>query len=277
MQASRSRALGLLVMTGLLFGFVGTPLVQADDAAQLLELRTPAQQPQQGFQPSNGWTQTNYPSLNTPNADGGYTLPSQDVTAQKNILKGRIVTLPKGTQMLVRLDNPVSSSSARVGDAVTAVLENDVYYEQEVVLPKGSEIQGAVSSVYPAERLGRHGQVELRFHTAKAPGSVNAIPLRAHVVTGDNAGVIQGNTLGRDILRGAGTMAVGAGVGTLAGMGLGYVIADSVGKGAAFGASAGLMGGAAWLLLHKGREVVIPSGSRMTLALDENTAIQPGI
>jgi hypothetical protein len=277
MQTSRTRVLGLFMTVSLFLGWVGAvPLVRADDAAQLLELRG-GSQPQQGFQPSNGWTQANFPALNTPNADGGYTLPSQDVASQKNVLKGRIITLPKGTQMLVRLDNPVSSSSARVGDAVTAVLENDVYYEQEVVLPRGSEIQGAVSSVYPAERLGRHGQVELRFHTAKAPGSVNAIPLRAHVVTGDNAGVIQGNTLGRDILRGAGTMAVGAGVGTLAGMGLGYVIADSVGKGAAFGASAGLMGGAAWLLLHKGREVVIPSGSRMTLALDENTAIQPGI
>ncbi|MFM7469552.1 MAG: glycine zipper family protein [Vampirovibrionales bacterium] len=232
---------------------------------------------------SSGWQQTsipNQPSTGVTSSQvnawqpsttypSNYTTPAE---SNSTLYQGRIVTLPKGYQMLVRLDRALSSASARLGEPVNAVLESDVVMNGEVILPRGSELMGTVTGVNAAEVMRRPGELDIRFNSIRHATTGATSPMQARVSTTSMGGVLNGNNYRGEIIRGAATMATTTGVGALAGIGIGH-LAGSVGRGAAFGASAGLIGGSAMVLLKKGREVVLPESTRLNLSLEENAGI----
>lgn len=196
---------------------------------------------------------------------------ASNASADNSTLHGRVVSVPKGTLMSVRLDHPVSASLAHIGDPVTATLENDVYAGDTVAIPAGSQVLGQVASVSEPGHLGRHGEIDVRFDTAKLPdGRVLTLP--AHVVTQDQTGMLKGDTYTKDVLKGTG-IAVGAtGAGTLMGTAAGGLI-GSVGSGALFGLGIGALGGMGYALARKGKDVVVSAGSRMSLMIDTPVTI----
>ncbi len=107
--------------------------------------------------------------------------------------------LPAGQSMWIRLSAPVSTYTAQVGDAVHAVLTQDLVCENEVVLPMGAAVEGIVRSKRKVGWGIRHetAALELEFHRAVArPGADVALTARVEEV--ENArevvrkGVIQG-------------------------------------------------------------------------------------
>jgi hypothetical protein len=216
--------------------------------------------------PNNGYTANSmpannnaaFPTVNTPvNADG---VPSE------NYLHGRLVSLPKGTLMSVHVDNQLTASASHPGDPVTATLENDVYTNDEVAIPAGSQVKGQVSSVNAPGHLGKHGELDIRFDTIKLPdGKVLTMP--AHIVTQDQSGTLKGDTYAKDVFKGVGIGAGGAAAGTIVGTAAGGLI-GAAGAGALFGLGVGALGGIGYAAARKGKDVVISSGSRMSIMLD---------
>jgi hypothetical protein len=184
-------------------------------------------------------------------------------------LRGRISTIPKGTTMMVKLDQPVSY----LGDPVNATLENDIYVNDAMVIPAGSEVLGQVTNVNRSGKLGKHGDIEVRFVSIKSPDGV-LVPIRAHVVTSDETGVLKGNTYAQDIAKGLGIAAGSTGLGAVLGTASGSLL-GSVGTGVLFGTAVGGIAGISYALMRQGKDVVMPAGARMSIAMEQPVTVNP--
>lgn len=65
-----------------------------------------------------------------------------------------VVTVPGGTQVPVKVVEPISSDNANVGDVFQITVAQDIVVDNWIVIPKGSPGQGEVISV---DRAGAHG------------------------------------------------------------------------------------------------------------------------
>ncbi|MDX2084338.1 MAG: hypothetical protein SFZ03_02995 [Candidatus Melainabacteria bacterium] len=198
-----------------------------------------------------------------------------DAVGSEMALRGRVSTVPKGTNLLVKLDQPVSSFSNHLGDPITGTLENDVFLNDAVAIPAGSEVVGQVTAVSPSGRMGKHGEVEVRFFSIKTPDN-NSIPIRAHIVTKDDTGVLKGNSYTKDLLTGVAIAGGATGIGALLGTAtFGVLEGVSAGTGAALGTGVGGIVGLTYAVARKGKDVVIPTGSRLSLLLDQSVSVNP--
>ncbi|MDQ2817153.1 MAG: hypothetical protein M3T49_02935 [Candidatus Eremiobacteraeota bacterium] len=73
------------------------------------------------------------------------------------------VTVPGGTVVTVNVVNPVSSSSAKVGDVFQIKAAKDVVVDGWVVIPKDSPGQGEVAVVEQAGSHGKSGKLGLQL------------------------------------------------------------------------------------------------------------------
>lgn len=190
---------------------------------------------------------------------------------QDNIsLRGHVTTVPKGTIIMIKMDQSLHSASSRVGDPVSATVESDVYINNEIAIPAGSVVEGSVASVNPAGHVGKAGSIEVRFHLIKSTTGLN-VPLQARIVTSDNSGVLKGDSDQAQVLKTLGVAAGGTAAGTLMGTAAGGLL-GSVGGGATFGLAAGGLAGLGYAIMRQGKQVVIPSGARMSIVLDQPLA-----
>jgi hypothetical protein len=194
-------------------------------------------------------------------------------------LRGRITTVPVGTTMTVRLNSPINSYTGRVGDPVTAVLENDIMYPGGgVAIPSGSEVSGQVVYAEPSGRMGKSGTIDIHFNMVKTPDGM-MVPFRGHIDTADQSGVLSGKMTKGDniptrIAKGVGIGAGGTALGAVSGTAIGGLI-GAVGPAAVFGTAAGGVAGIGYAVLHKGKEVIIPSGSRFNVIMDQEITVNP--
>jgi hypothetical protein len=188
-------------------------------------------------------------------------------------LRGKVSAIPKGTMMMVRMDQPISSFTSNVGDAISATLESDVFVNDEVLVPAGSEVIGQVTGVSKSGKLGKHGEIDIRFFSLKSPDGV-VIPIRAHIVTKDETGILKGNTYTQDVLKGVGTAVGGTAIGAVLGTASGAIL-GSVGTGAAMGTALGGVGGIGYALMRQGKDVTLPSGSRVSIVSEQAIAVNP--
>ncbi|MES1258716.1 MAG: hypothetical protein ABUS51_09805 [Acidobacteriota bacterium] len=78
--------------------------------------------------------------------------------------------LPGGIEIALRLDTPIDSAHAAVGDEIRAVVSKAVKFGEEVVLPRGAVVSGVI------RRLDRHTgnvpyyEVGLEFNEAESGG-----------------------------------------------------------------------------------------------------------
>lgn len=93
-------------------------------------------------------------------------------------LQGLGKEIPPGSDVRVRLLTPLSSATDHQGSPVKAVVSEPVFSSsQELILPEGAGLEGLVTQVRPARRLGRNGQLRFAFReimlTPGAPRSVH--------------------------------------------------------------------------------------------------------
>jgi hypothetical protein len=164
---------------------------------------------------------------------------------------GGRVSVPDGTELVVRLDERVSSDTARRDDRVEATLTAPVRVDGRVAIPAGATVVGKVQEVVPAERPSRAGRVDLSFGTlVTSDGARVRIPAR--VVSVEESGINKRK----------------AGLGAIVGGIVGAVVDGK--KGALIGA---VLGGGGAVVASKGEDVELPAGSVMTLRLEEPVLI----
>jgi hypothetical protein len=162
---------------------------------------------------------------------------------------GTRLSLPEGTEVSVRLEQPLSSRTARLEDRFEATVARPVYLDGRIVIPDGSRVQGTVTEVQRAQRPARGGRLNLAFDRLLLDDG-STVDLTARVVQ-----VHEDIGSGDTVKQGA----IGAAIGGI----LGKVLGGT--KGAIVGV---LIGGAGGAIASNGDDVELPAGTVFTLQLD---------
>lgn len=160
----------------------------------------------------------------------------------------REVSLREGTEIVVRLDEAVSSKTARREDRVDASVLRPVRAEGLLAIPAGARVRGIVRDAEPAERPSKPGRLDLAFDALYLDRT--RLDLHGRVVA------ISGEDDRRDTREKAGIGAVlGGMVGAILGGKKGAIAGMVIGAGGAVAAT-------------KGDEVDLPTGTILTVRLD---------
>jgi hypothetical protein len=166
----------------------------------------------------------------------------------------RIVPVPVGTEIEVRLSSGLNSGKSAVEDRFDATTVAPVSIGGRTVVPAGSVMRGVVSSVQPATRTNRTSRMTLNFEQITVNG-------RAYPMRGTLNRVISGPGLKGDATRAGAGAAVGAVIGGI--------------LGGAKGAIAGLLvGGGGVLAATEGKEIDVPAGTVLRVRVDAPIEIQ---
>jgi hypothetical protein len=153
-----------------------------------------------------------------------------------------------GTEFDVRLQTPLSSSTAQVEDRFEATTMVDLMDGERVLVPAGSLMRGVISSVTKAGRLERKGSLTVSFDQITVHG--RTYPMRGTVTQALESEGIKGEV---------GKIGAGAGVGAVIGGILGGF------KGAIAGI---LIGGGGTIAATEGKDVELPAGTVLRVNLD---------
>ena len=184
-------------------------------------------------------------------------------------------TLAAGTRIAVTLKHAISTKSARENDPVYAETSFPVVSNGRVVIPAGTYVQGAIQRSQRPGRIKGRGELIIHFntlifpsgYTLLLPGAIDNVPgaEKTEMKDKQEGGIESQGTKGKD----AGTIATGAGTGAV----LGAVVtrsATGAGVGGLLGAGAGL----ASVLLTRGPDVRIESGTLVEMVLERSIVVE---
>lgn len=84
-----------------------------------------------------------------------------------------IASVPPNSGVVhARLTTALSSATAKKGDTVEAVMTEPLTVSNQLLLPVGTRITGAVLQVRPAGRLKHNGQLRILFHKVELPSGL---------------------------------------------------------------------------------------------------------
>jgi len=179
-----------------------------------------------------------------------------------------------GTKIPLTLKQGVNTKSARPGDPVYAQTAFPITQDNRIVIPAGTFVQGQIDRVVRPGRVKGKAELQMSFtsmifpngYTVMLPGAVQNTPGSSTNTVKGKEGTIEGpGGKGRDAATVATTTVTGAGIGA---------IADG-GKGAGIGAGVGGVLGLATVLLTRGPEVDLGTGSSVEMVLESNIELDP--
>jgi type IV secretion system protein VirB10 len=205
-------------------------------------------------------------------ADGADADPADKAAADAAKANDGKIEVPMGTRIPLSLINSVSTRSAAPGDRVYLETTFPVFVDGRIVIPPGSYVLGTITSTKRPGRVKGKGEMHLRFDSVTLPNGVTR-DFRARVGGLDGGlregldrdeGTVKGDSdKGSDVLTGVGTTVTGGQIGALGGL-----AAGNVGRGAGIGLAGGAAAGLATVLLTRGPDVVLPSGTNLELVTD---------
>lgn len=159
------------------------------------------------------------------------------------------VTVPAGTQLLVRMVDTLDSSKTDAGQRFTASLDTNLEANGVIVARKGTAIYGKVLESNSAGRAAGKSKMTIQLTEIVIGGTARPIMTD----TFDTEGKGSGKRTARRTIAGAG---LGAAIGGIAG---------NAGKGAAIGATTG----GVLSVVQKGDQVQIPSEAQLEFRLQQ--------
>jgi hypothetical protein len=183
------------------------------------------------------------------------------------VLKGTVTTVPVGTTFEIITNSEINTKKNHVGEIFTATLNQPISVGSDIVIPAGSQVFGQVTYSEDAGRVGRNAIMEIKFTSVQPPYG-HKIPMIGKIITKDNSGVLRGGSLKQQLVKNVSSVAVTTTGGLGIGLGIG-AMAEHAGVGAAVGSIAGGVVGLGYIIIHKGREVNLPIGTRMVISLEQ--------
>lgn len=178
--------------------------------------------------------------------------------------------IPEDTILSLRMNDNLSSRTARVGDRFTATVTIPVYVAGTVAIPAGAVVSGRVTQVTPAKRMNKSGVLAIEFDEISLPNGLSTQIVG--VLTSDDPEVQKQIDEENRVSGGKGKdAAVFVGGSGVLGAILGGVAGG--GKGAAVGGAVGAGVGAASVLFSKGEEATVPAGAIFGLRLKQSLPV----
>lgn len=206
------------------------------------------QQPQQAQQPQQPY--------GAPPPPPAYGAPPPQVPYYQTPIAP--VTIPAGTLLRVRLDQPLDTAHLQSGTIFQATNAVDVYERGILAIPRGALLTGQVIEAKEGGKLGGSATLALQLTSVNLAGRVFPLVTDVWSSHGPNkAGYTASNTAGGAVL--------GAIIGGLIGRG----------AGAAIGAGVGAAGGLAASSATNGPRVYLPVEAQVDFHLANPTTVQP--
>lgn len=168
------------------------------------------------------------------------------------------VTIPAGTQLTVRLNDPLDSERNQLGDTFHASLSAPIVIDGETVIPSGADVVGRVADVKSAGRFAGNSVLTLELTSL----SVNGKTYNVQTNQWSRAGKGEGKSTATKV-----------GVGTVAGAALGGIIGG--GKGAAIGAAAGAGAGTGVAASKKGQQITLGPEAVLNFQIINTLTVMP--
>src|ERR1051326_834852 len=211
-----------------------------------------------GF-PSRPRPEPNYPepaSRPAPNyAESAPPAPVRS-TPPAPVISGDRISVPTGTRLTIRTIDSIDSDRNRVGDKFAATLDQPLYVNDVLVVPKGADVYGRLEEAKEAGHLAGKAQLKLSLTGIVVNGQTYALSTGDYELSGKSRTANTAKKVG-------GGAAVGALIGAVVGGG----------KGAAIGAGVGAGAGTAVQVATQGDQVHVPSETLLEFALDQPVTI----
>ncbi len=150
----------------------------------------------------------------------------------------RIVDIPAGTKLSIRLADPLDTGVNKTGDSFQGILDEDLVVNGIVAAPRGSEVTGKVTDLKQSGRVQGLAQMSISLKQITIRNTPHPIQTETLSFQGES-------TKKKD----AAKVGIGAGIGAAIG-----AIAGG-GKGAAIGAAVGGGAGGATVIATRGKEI----------------------
>lgn len=168
------------------------------------------------------------------------------------------VTIPAGTQLTVRLNEPLDSEKNQVGDTFHGGLGAPIVIDAQTAIPTGTEVTGRVAAVQSAGRFAGSSLLTLELTSLSVNGKTYNVQTNQWSRQGKGEGK---NTA----VKAGGGAALGAIIGALAGGG----------RGAAIGAGAGGAAGTGVAATKKGEQIKLGPESTLNFQLTNALTVTP--
>jgi hypothetical protein len=182
--------------------------------------------------------------------------------------------IPKGSHVLLKLVNSVTTRTAKEGDYVYMRTASPIVSGGQVVVPEGTYVQGVVWSSKQSGRVKGRAELGIRIENMTlASGTVVQVNPHLASVDAEDTGqkvhgenqIKQSGDKERDAARVATIAGGGAALGGLT---------DRSWKGAGIGAGVGSGVGLATVLLTRGREVTLRQGATLDVVFDRAVPVK---
>jgi hypothetical protein len=182
------------------------------------------------------------------------------------------LTIPSGTKVPLALKQAVSTKNAREGDAVYAVTTFPVVFNDRIVIPAGTYVQGRISNVKRGGRIKGRAEVLMHFstliypsgYTVVLPGAVENVPGAEKTSMKDEEGTVRQDSQTGEKAK---TVATAAGTGAVIGG-----LSNGV-KGGLIGAGVGGGIGTAIGLLTRGNDVKMDAGTTLEMVIQREVVL----
>ncbi|MEO7672488.1 MAG: hypothetical protein ABIU09_00245 [Pyrinomonadaceae bacterium] len=193
------------------------------------------------------------------------------VTTIRRPVAPKLFTVQSGKKIRVRMNDTISSKTARVGDRFTVTVTEPVYSTGGViVIPTGSELVGRIDAVKAARKGGNVGELDASFVQVVLPnGAKRAINGSLTELVSDDAKSDPEGTASGDKTRHRKVKFIGGGAGGGALLG---AIAGG-GRGALIGGIIGGVGGLIAETQTKGEEAEVKSGTEFGVYLNQSISM----
>jgi hypothetical protein len=183
--------------------------------------------------------------------------PQQQQPAPPPPPVARVITLPAGSTLPVRVTQTLDSATTQPGETFTGAIATDIVQDDMLLIPRGSTVTGRVTEVHEAGHFSGSSLLTVELTSVNARGERISLTTQPYSVEGKGRGK---NT------------AVKTGVGAAAGAVLGGIFGG--GKGAAIGAAAGGGTGAGINAVTRGQQVQIPSETVVRFVTTNSLAVR---
>ena len=178
------------------------------------------------------------------------------------------ISLPNGTQLVVKLTNTLSTKGSEEGDPWAGKVAEPVFAGGQEVVPADSTVRGRVTFVKPAGRATGRGEMRLVAETISVPeqGTFTIVAQLQNAQDNSGTTVKDGEGTVEGPGKSAKQAAKEAGIGAAVGAGVGEITRG--GTGALYGMAIGAMAGVIHSVAKKHQGPLLPPGTELTFVLD---------